>query len=142
MTKFSAFGTEIAWDPAGGSSFTAIAQVASIDGPSITREEIDVTTHDSLEMWREFIKSLKDGGEVSFDLVFDPDLGTHNTTTGLLSDYSQDQTIATWRLTFPDTTNTTWTFPGFITEFGVTAAIDDALKASITIKVSGKPTLA
>jgi predicted secreted protein len=141
MTKIHAFGTELAWDPAGGSAYTAIGQVTSISGPGLARETVDVTTHDNMDMWRSFIKSLKDGGEVSFDILYDPVLGTHNYSTGLLSDFADDSTIANFRLTFPDAGTTEWTFPGIVTGFETAEPIDDALKATITIKCSGTPTL-
>lgn len=142
MTKIHAFGTTIGWDSAGGTSYTDIGQVSSITGPGLSRETIDVTTHDSASWWREFIKSLKDGGEVSFDIMYDPVLGTHDYSTGLLSDFADDDTVAAWRLVFPDAANTTWTFPGIITGAESSEAIDDVLKMSITIKVAGAPTLA
>jgi predicted secreted protein len=140
MAKMSAFKTKIAWDPAGGSSFTEIAQVRAITPPSISRSEIDVTTHDSPNGWMEYLPGLKDGGEVSFEIIFDPSLGTHDAITGLLSDFDDD-TIASWRIIFPNTANTTWIALGFLTGFEVDAPTDDALTASITIKVTGKPTL-
>lgn len=142
MAKMSAYGIELAWDPAGGSAFTDIAQVKMITPPGISRESIDVTTHDSANAWMEFIKGMKDGGEVSFDIEYDPDLGSHDATTGLLSDFAEDSDIAAWRLRFPDTNQTTWTFPGFLTAFNPTGDPKADLTASITIKVSGQPTLA
>ena len=33
MSKIDAFGTQLAWDPAGGSTFVTIAQVENISGP-------------------------------------------------------------------------------------------------------------
>lgn len=140
--KLSAFGTEIAWDPAGGSAYVAIGQVANIGGPALARESIDVTTHDSPTMWREFIKSLKDGGEVTFQIIYDPALGTHDAATGVLSDFEEDSVVPNWRLTFPDTGGTMWTFPGFLTGFNSQEPIDDKLAADITVKVAGAPTLA
>lgn len=142
MAKIHAFGTAIQWDPAGGSSYTAIGQVESIGGPSLSRDSIDVTTHDNANTWRSFIKGLKDGGEITFSIIYDPALATHDFSTGLLSDFDEDSVIPNWRLIFPDTANTTWTLPGFLTAFNVNEAIDDAIKADITIKVSGTPTLA
>lgn len=142
MAKYSAFGTQLAWDPAGGSSYSTIGQIHNIGGPNLARDNIDVTTHDSTDMWREFIKSLKDGGEVTFDITYDPALGTHDASTGLLSDFGDDDTIPNWQITFPDTGATTWTFPGFVTGFSPAEPIDDKLAASVTVKVSGAPTLA
>jgi len=142
MSKYSAFGTQIAADFAGGTTYTTIAQVKNITPPSLTRNTIDVTTHDSPDWWMEFIKGLKDGGEVSFDIVYDPALGSHDAATGLLSDFADDDTIAAWKITFPDTGTTEWTFDAIISAFTPAAPTDNSLDASITLKVAGKPTLA
>lgn len=142
MTKILGFGTVLAWDPAGGSSYSNIGQVSSITGPGLARDAVDSTTHDNADMWRSFMKGLKDGGELSFDIVYDPVLGTHNYTTGLLSDFDADATIPNFRLTFPDAGTTEWIFPGFLTGFETQEPIDDLMKASVTIKVAGTPTLA
>lgn len=131
----NAFGTTIAMDG------VTIAEVTNIGGPSLARDAIDATHHTSPGAWREFIKGLKDAGEVSLDIQYIPTSTTHNTTTtGLLSDFADNTTYSTWTLTFPDTT--VWTFPGFLTAFEPSAPIDDKLTASVTIKVSGAPTLA
>lgn len=142
MTKIAGYGTALAWDPAGGSSYTSIGQVQDISGPGLARDSIDVTTHDSPNAWRQFIKGLKDGGELTFDIVYDPALATHAASAGLLSDFTSQTVIPNWRITFPNTGATVWTFPGFLTGFEEGAPVDDYLSASVTVKVSGAPTLA
>lgn len=117
-----------------------VAEVTNIGGPSLSRNAIDATHHKSPNAWAEFIKGIKDAGEVSMDIQYVPTNATHNASAGLLSDFADDTTISVWTLTFPDTT--VWTFPGFLTGFEPGAPIDDKLTASVTIKVSGAPTLA
>lgn len=121
-----------------------IAEVTNIGGPGLARDTLEATHHKSPNMWREFIKGLKDGGEVSLDLNFLPFNSTHNASvsTGLLADFSDDTTISTFVLTFPDSGATSWTFPGIVTGFEPASPFDDKLTASVTIKVSGQPTLA
>jgi predicted secreted protein len=142
MTKVAAFGTVVAWDPAGGSSYTDIGQLRDIGPPGITRDSIEVTTHDSTDAWREFIKGIKDGGEFTMVVEYDPVLATHDYSTGLLSDFDEDVTIPNFRLTFPDATTTQWICPGFITNAQPATPLDSDLTMAITVKVSGKPTLA
>lgn len=142
MSKYPAFGIQIAWDPAGGSSYATIGQILDVAGPNLQRSTIDVTTHDSVDAWMEFLKSLKDGGEVTFSIVWDPALGTHDAATGLASDFDEDSINPNFQITFPDTGNTVWTFPGAVTNFNPTAPVADRLSADVTIKVMGKPTLA
>lgn len=119
-----------------------IAEVNDITPPKIARDSIELTHHQSPNAWREFIKGLKDGGEVSMTINYIPTNSTHNAATGLISDLANNTTVDTWTLVFPDTLATTWSFPGFITAFEPKAPIDDRLTADVTIKVAGQPTLA
>jgi len=132
----NAFGTTITRDG------VEIAEVTHIGGPGLARDTIEATHHKSPNMWREYIKGLKDGGEVSIDLNFMPFDSTHNAATGILADFSDDTTISTWVVTFPDTNNTQWTFDAIVTGFEPDEPFDDKLSASVTLKVSGEPTLA
>jgi len=132
----NAFGTVIQMNG------TEIAEVTNVGGPKLARDTIEATHHKSEDMWREFIKGLKDGGEVSLDLNFMPFNSTHNASTGILSDFADDTTIPTWTLVFPDSAQTTWTFDAIVTGFEPSEPFDDKLTASVTLKVTGKPTLA
>lgn len=120
---------------------TTVAEVNDISGPGLSRDNIEVTHHQSANRWREFIKGLKDGGEVTFSVNYIPTNATHNVAAGMLGDFSNETTVDTWSLVFPDTGATTWSFPGFITSWEPAEPIDDKLSADVTIKVSGQPTL-
>lgn len=138
----SAFGTFIKiGDGASPEVFATIAEVMSINGPSLSLETIDVTTHSSGEPWRQFIGGLLDAGEVSFDINFIPTSTTHSFTAGLLKDMT-DRTQRNFKLVFPDTGGTSWVFTALVTSFECTEAIDDVIKAAVTLKLSGVPTLA
>lgn len=121
---------------------TTIGEVFDISGPSLARDSVEVTHHQSPNRWREFIKSLKDGGEVTFSINYRPTDSTHATGTGLLADLANETTVDTWSLVFPDTGVTTWTFPAFLTAFEPKEPIDDRLSADCTLKIAGQPTLA
>lgn len=123
-------------------SGTTIAEVTDITPPGVSRDSVEVTHHQSPARYREFIKGLLDAGEVSFTINYIPDNTTHNNALGLLSDFTNNATIDTWTLVFPNVAGTTWTFPAFVTKFDPKAPIDDKLSADITLKVSGQPTLA
>lgn len=132
----NAFGTQLKRNG------TTLAEVTDISGPELSRDNIEVTHHQSPNMWREFIKGLKDAGEFSCTINYIPTNSTHNAATGVLSDFANNTTVDTWTLVFPDTLATTWSFPGFITKFSAKEPIDDRLNADLTFKVSGAPTLA
>ena len=81
-------------DSPGAGTYTKIAEVSSINGPSFSMDTVDATNMDSTNRWREFIAGLKDGGEVSFDVNWDPAAATHSITTGLLQDFNSSSAAA------------------------------------------------
>ncbi len=137
MAGLDGFGASfLASDMASSPTFAEIANVTSISGPSITRNTYDVTAHDSTGEYMEFIGGLKDGGEVTFDLNFDPDEATHQTLIGYL-----DDTVARdYQVTLPDDA-ATFDFSAFMTSFGLELPTDDKITASVTFKITGKPSL-
>ena len=138
----SAFGTLLKIGDGGSpESFTTVAEVSSIGGPTLSLDPIDVTSHDSTGGWRQFVGGLLDGGEVSLEINYDPVGATHDASTGLIADMVA-RTLRNFQLVFPDTGSTTWTFAALITAFEPSEPIDDKLAASVTLKVSGQPTLA
>jgi predicted secreted protein len=110
--------------------FTAMAEVTNITPPGMSRDTVDVTHEQSPEAWREFIAGLKDAGEVSIDMNFVPG-GTD--AAALMAELSLTGKTAkkNRKIVFPDGS-----------EFAFTAILtDDKMSASVTFKVSGKPTL-
>lgn len=136
MAGIDGFGTELRrGDGEASESFVAIAEVTSISGPGLSRETIDVTSHQSPGQWMEFLGGLKDGGEVSFDINYDPD--QHDT----LTDDFNDSAPRNYELAWPTTPETVWDFAAILTGFEPEGPYDDKLSASVTLKVSGQPTL-
>jgi len=122
-------------------TFTTIAEVTDLGGPSLTLETIDVTSHSSTNGWREFIGGLLDGGEVSFTINYLPANATHDASTGVIADM-KNRVVRNFTLVFPDSGTTTWTFSALVTGFEPGEPIDSQLTADVTLKVSGEPTLA
>lgn len=135
MAGLDAFGTQLErGDGAGTEVFTAIANVTNITPPGIERETYDVTAHDSPNGWREFVGGLKDGGEVEIELNYDP--REHDT---LVADF-EDDAPRNYRIVFPGTLGQ-WAFKAIMSGFESEAPHDDKLSATVTFKVSGKPTI-
>lgn len=132
MAGIDAFGTELRRGDGGDpEAFVAIANVESIDGPGLEREELDVTAHDSPGQWREFVGGLKDAGEVTFDINYDP--REHDTLT---ADFDDDDP-RNYELAFP--VGDPWELAAILTGFEPGAPHDDKLTASITLKLTGDP---
>lgn len=133
MAGLNAFGTR--FQKQNGMSWEDIADITNISGPGLERDTIDVSSHQSPDAWREFIGSLKDAGEVSLDVNYDP--ADHDE---LVSDLDADSPLS-YRIVFPDNDETTWTISAIMTGFEPEAPHDDKLSATLTFKVTGRPTL-
>lgn len=138
----SGFGTLLQIGDGGGpESFTSIAEVSSITGPSLSLDTAEATHHTSPGGWDEHIATLLRGGEVGFEVNFLPADATQSFSTGLLKDMT-DKTLRNFQIVFPDPGTTTWAFAAFVTGFEPAAPVDDKLAASVTLMISGQPTLA
>ncbi|MEV4936347.1 phage tail tube protein [Streptomyces zaomyceticus] len=139
MAGKDAFGTQFLRDTTGSGSFAVIANVTDISGPSRSREAIEVTAHDSPNKYREFIKGLKDGGEVEITLNYDPTATSHAALDG---DFEEDDLRDYQVVILPNTADEhTWEFAGLITDMGDEYPTEDKMERSVTFKISGKPTL-
>ena len=116
---------------------TAIADVVSISGPNVSVATIDTTNMAGL--YRTFIGGKIDSGEVSLEIHYDPNLPTafedvwDNTAAAVPA-------AVECIITFSD--SSTYTFQGFLTSFEPSVALDDSVKASITVKVTAGVTVA
>lgn len=115
-------------------AFTAIGSVSEVKGPEIKRDTYDVTAHDSVDGWREFIGGLKDAGEVTITLNYDPSV--HDV---LIADFD-DTAPRNYKLVFPQGLGE-WAIKLILSEFSQEAPVDDKLSAELKFKVSGKPTI-
>lgn len=141
MADTWAFGTEIRLGSLAGTvwTYTEIARVEDISGGGITQAFDEVTAHDSVGRYRQYLATLLELGEISFDIIWDPQNATHNGTTGLLNEI-QDGTTQNYQVRFPTATPVTWTFSAFVTSFSWNAPVDGALRASIGLRPTGNPT--
>lgn len=131
MAGIAAFGTQLQ------KGSTPIAEVTNITGPGLSVDTIDVTSHDSADGYEELVAGIIRSGEVTLDLNFMPANATHK---ALVTDLASRQ-ANTYSLVFPDTAQTTWSFSALVTGFSPGAPYDGKLSASVTLKLTGKPTL-
>jgi predicted secreted protein len=125
-------------DTTAGVVVTTVAQVTSIGGPPLSADTIDVTTHDSTNAFEELVVGILRSGEATFDIVYDPADNTHDATdTGGLIYRMKNRIRSAFSVVFADTASTTWSFDGDVTGFEPSAAHDDSLTASVTVKLTG-----
>lgn len=135
MAKYKAFGTTL--QHLVTATWTDIGGILDKSGPGYTAEPIDVTTHDSTDGFKEYVGGVRDAGEISFDIVWDPeDTGGQKK----LLDQLIAGTVDTYRIVFPSTTSKTYEFSALVTAFESNMPVEGLLGASVTMKISGKPT--
>src|SRR5262245_21830965 len=128
-----------------GTDKIQIAEVTSISGPTMSSDLIDVTSQESSGGFREKIIGLTDPGELSFDIFFNQTVPSHGTNDGvppgelpgLLGVFS-GKVSKFFQLKLPGAMGV-WQFAGVVNGFEIDASVDDALKASVTIALSGLP---
>jgi len=141
-SAIAAYGTLLKLGDGGTpENFTTIAEVRDIGGPELGADVVDVTSHDSPGAWEEVIETIKRSGSVTFGINYIPTGATHDATTGLIAVY-EAKTLNNFQLVFPDGAVTTWTFAAFVNAITPAAPVAGELSASITLKLSGQPTLA
>jgi len=122
-------------------SFTTIADVYDIRGPNLAMRTTETTNHSSANGWAEHIGTILEGGDITFDIGYAPTGATHDATTGILNDM-ENRTVRNFQLVFPDGSTTTWSFSALVVGFVPNAPVAGELRASITLRISGQPTLA
>lgn len=131
MTKYSAFGTALVMDG------DEIANVKGISGPGLKLDTEDVTTHDQATAWEEVLPTILRSGEVSVDLVFDPGDIVHQAALANLVGKASNG----FEIWFPDSGFSAWSFDGYVTGFEPSEPVDGAITATMTIKITGEPSL-
>jgi len=141
MAEYAGFKTTLEIELA--SVWTIVGQVVDLDGPSVEADQIEVSHRGSdstFDRYRLFVAGLIDGGEMSFDVIFDPDHASHDPTlTGSLFDLVETGETNSFRVNFPgaSTAVTRAAFDAFVSSFGITSPLEDGLKADVTLKITG-----
>lgn len=120
---------------ASSETFTALAEVNSINGPGMTRDFIDVTSLDSTGGYREFIGGFRDGGTLSLNMNF-----TLTTYAQMLLDF-ENQDAVNYQVVLSDSGNSTLTFAAFVTDLPLTITPDDKVTCDVTLKITGEVVL-
>jgi Lambda phage tail tube protein, TTP len=128
-------------------TFNTIANVSSITGPSLAGNVVDVTSMSTGVPWRQKIVTLLEGGEVSFDIFWIPELQSgggiegHVNLLTLFVNRGQSGVAGTpidFRMVFPDQDASTYTFQGFVSKLSLTEKVDDVVRAACTITITGQ----
>lgn len=117
-------------------TYVQIGQVVSIGGPQGSAGTIDVTHLSSTG--REFLQALADYGTVSLGVIWDPNTAS-NQHDELFDDFASGR-VTGYQIRLSNSPQTKLTFDAFVQEHPITIEIDDAVKATITLKTTGAVT--
>ena len=155
MAGFSGLGTILKMSTALGTIATTsteadvIGDLTNISGPTMSAEEIDVSSHDSASGYREFVGGFLDAGEISLE-------GNLTAAGGAadLLDAFDDGLERQFHVVFPATGLTAstefthasagylrWILDGTVTGVETDAPYDDKVSFSATVRISGEPFL-
>lgn len=113
--------------------FTTVGRIRDVTPPELSRDTVDTSDMETEDRWRTYIGAMKDAGELSFEMTFDPGSAE---TTAFMGDLNDD--IANYyKLQFPDASE--WGFSALLTGFGATVPVADKMATTIKYKLSGKP---
>jgi len=117
------------WD---GTQWVSIAEINAIVGPNAKRDNIDTTSFDTEEGYREFITGFRDGDVLSLSMNF-----TRDTFEIMVNDFLDDE-CQYYQILFPDEDATVLAFEGLVNQLPLELDVSDKIKANISIKVTGQ----
>lgn len=135
-----AYGSELKLGDDGTTeTFTKIAEIIDIDGPSMSRDVIEVTSQDSTDGWREFIPGMRDGGEISVTANWIPAGTTQDGSVGLLSKFTDDDIHNFQIITADDGSSGTMDidFAAIVTNFSPSLPLEDRATLNFSLKITG-----
>jgi predicted secreted protein len=117
--------------------FTEIPGLKGFTLPSGSADQIDVTAHDSPDTTKQYISGLIETGELGFDIFFDSSESIHED----LWDLNASGDEKNWQVLAPDTGATLFEFAAFVTNMEIEFPVEDAINATVTIKLTGTVTM-
>ena len=127
------FGATFTWNGA------PVAGLTKIGGVEITTEAVEITTHQSASMFKQFIAGLREVSDISIEGYFD-----YADSPGQLAmkDDSAAGLSRSCTIAFPTILGAGWTFTAFLKNFKPAEfSLDAPIPFAVTLKVTGVPSL-
>lgn len=119
-------GTVFTWNS------TTPQEITSIDGPSVTNDEINVSNFNS-GVFKEFLVGMSDPGQITLNMNY---IAGDAGQIGMIADaIANPKTLRTWTLDFP--TVGQFSGSGYMLSFKPAASVGNQVTMSATIRVSG-----
>lgn len=131
MSKYSGYDAKFSWEG------VVVGQVRDVGGPAFKQDAIDVTTRDDADV-DQFVGGLRDGGDLSFDVIYDPDMASQTALRTALETGARG--MGEVYMTNIDTPRPGGLrFFGRVTGFQPNAPMRDALTADVGVKLTHQP---
>ena len=122
-------GITLHYDPANGTSWTALPDLQEIPEMGATVEKVEVTT--LADSAKRYINGIKDYGDLVFKFLYANGVSD---SYRLLAAKEATGTVASWKITLPD--STTFIFSGFPTVKVDGAGVNAPLTFSVSIALN------
>lgn len=114
-------------------TYTNVAEVTMITPPGYSRDPVEATHLTSDDGYKEFIAGMKETGDASFTLNWVP-----SATDLMVTAFESD--VGNYRIVAPN--GVFITFRGFFTSYEIGDLDPNGkMNATVTVKISGKPTM-
>jgi len=121
-----------------------VGDLTNISGPTMSAEEIDISSHDTSGNFREFVVGFKDAGEISLEGNLTADGGAAELVGAF-----KDRLNRNFHINFPVTSTEggvglcylRWEFEGIVSGVETATPYDDKASFSASVRLSGAPTL-
>jgi len=135
----TAIGTQVKRGDGGTpETFTKIAEVRSVKGPSQDVNIIDVSNFDSAGGYEEYAIGLKKGAALSCTVNLVPQDPVYKS---LLSDY-EARRIGNYQVILPDASSTTGSFTAFVSKLDRSLDVKSVMVVTIDLQITGAITWA
>lgn len=130
-------------NPAGsGGGFVTLAEIKKVDFTGGKADVADVTNMDSTGAYREWLPTLLDAGELSFDGNY---LGNADTAQTTLQSSFDAQVLANWQIILPtppgeSASRGTWSFKAYVTAYDPSFPVDKEASFTAKLKITGPRT--
>jgi hypothetical protein len=133
-TARKAMGTALKRGDGGGSEvFTTIGRMRNFTGPGLSQDVIDVTDLGNVTGYAEYLLGLKDGGEITCELTWDPADAQH---AAILATDFESQVLRDFQMDWANS-GVTWSFVALVSKFSPKGDPKSALTADLTLKITG-----
>lgn len=128
-------------DGAGTEAFTTIGEVLDINFPEFILETEDATHHSSGGV-RESISIIRDVGEATFTVQYDPADSTHNASTGLIADW-KNEVLRNFEVVLlsGESNEETHAFAAYVANLQISTPVAGKVTMDVTLDVSGDVTI-